>query len=120
MKNKIVPIVIVFLTLLIVLTYLMVNFKAKVPDDYIAVFHGKTGEMTYIYKTNNNHANMGFKYINTISTKGNVEIKDSGEVTWTDDVFSIAKKHGAYDYVKIPNDDKIYSIEEFQKRFLMN
>ena len=54
------------------------------------------------------------------SPEWEIKITDSGEVTWTDDVFPVAKKHGAYSYVKIPNDDKTYTIEEFQERFLMN
>jgi hypothetical protein len=43
----------------------------EVPNDYIAVFHGGVGELTYstyIYKIDNNQANYGFKYINTTNT----------------------------------------------------
>ena len=63
---------------------------------------------------------MGFKYINTITIKGESKIKDKGEFSWTDGAFIVAKKHGAYDYVEIPGDTKRYTIEEFQGRFIMN
>ena len=131
MKNKIIPIIIVAATLIIVLLFLIIKPKGdNIPNDYIAIFNGGSGEITYstyIYKIDNGQANMGFKYINTVNTTvswGSPEWEnkntDSGEVTWTDDVFPVAKKHGAYSYVKIPNDDKTYTIEEFQERFLMN
>lgn len=46
--------------------------NSDIPDGYIAIFHGGEGERTYetyIYKIDNGHANMGFKYINVTSTK---------------------------------------------------
>ena len=101
-----------------------------IPNDYIAIFHGGVGEQTYetyIYKIDNGHANRGFKYINVTSTtkfwgssNRKHKINDKGEFEWTDDAFSIAKKHGAYSYVTKPNNDKIYTIEEFQEIFIMN
>jgi hypothetical protein len=131
MKNKIIPIIIVAATIIIVLLFLIIKPKGdNIPNDYIAIFNGGSEEITYstyIYKIDNGQANMGFKYINTVNTtvswgspEWEIKITDSGEVTWTDDVFPVAKKHGAYSYVKIPNDDKTYTIEEFQERFLMN
>ena len=102
----------------------------NIPTDYIAEFCGGSGEMiysTYIYKIDNDHDNMGFTYINAthaIKYSGTDErmttVTSKGEVTWTDDVFPVAKKNKAYDYVKIPGDDKEYTIEEFQKMFIMN
>ena len=124
MKNKIFPIIVVFISLVIVITFLIIdNISSSIPEDYIAVFQGEsvnTKYSTYIYKIDNGHANMGFKYINTITIKGESKIKDKGEFSWTDGAFIVAKKHGAYDYVEIPGDTKRYTIEEFQGRFLMN
>ena len=34
--------------------------------------------------------------------------------------FMAAKEHGAYSYVTLPNDNKTYTIEEFQSMFIMN
>ena len=124
MKNKIFPIIVVFISLVIVITFLIIdNISSSIPEDYIAVFQGEsvnTKYSTYIYKIDNEHANMGFKYINTITIKGESKIKDKGEFSWTDGAFIVAKKHGAYDYVEIPGDTKRYTIEEFQRRFIMN
>ena len=101
-----------------------------IPDGYIAVFHGGVGEMThetYIYKNDNGQANYGFTYINTTSTTkswGSSEwettITKYGSFSWTDEAFIVAEENGADSYVTIPDSDKIYSIEEFQKMFLMN
>ena len=124
MKNKIIPIIVVFISLVVVITFLIIDaVSSSVPNDYIAVFQGEsvnTKYSTYIYKIDNGHANMGFKYINTITIKGESKIKDKGEFSWTDGAFIVAKKHGAYDYVEIPGDTKRYTIEEFQGRFIMN
>lgn len=124
MKNKIIPIIVVFISLVVVITFLIIDaVSSSVPNDYIAVFQGEsvnTKYSTYIYKIDNGHANMGFKYINTITIKGESKIKDKGEFSWTDGAFIVAKKHGAYDYVEIPGDTKRYTIEEFQGRFLMD
>lgn len=101
----------------------------KIPDGYIAVFHGGYYDLakeTYIYKTDNGSANRGFEYINTERSSFNVnhtewvKITGQGEVTWTDDVFFVAEANDAYDYVTIPGDDKIYTIEEFMIMFLMD
>lgn len=106
------------------------GYSDKVPEGYIAVFHGGCCEVTYstyIYKVDNDHANYGFKYINTTnstvswgSPQWTVKITKKGFVNWTDDVFTVAEKNGAYSYVTVPNDDKTYTIEEFMSRFLMN
>lgn len=110
--------------------YLKYQNNNNVPNDYIAIFHGGVGEQiykTYIYKVDNGHVNRGFKYINVTSTTESwgssnwkLEINDKGEFDWTDGAFIVAKKHGAYSYVTLPNDDKIYTIEEFQNMFIMN
>ena len=130
MKNLIIAIT--ALLLIGITTYILFNPKTKIeseyiPENYIAVFHGENKGIifeTYIYKVDNKQANMGFNYINTVTVKTSKKIKTTiakqGEVTWTDDVFPVAKKHGAYDYVTMPNSDKQYSIEDFQILFLMN
>ena len=101
-----------------------------IPDDYIAVFHGGSGEVTYetyIYKEDTGHANYGFEYINVTShtkswgsSEWTHEITKKGKAYWTDDVFPVAEKNGAYEYVTIPNDNKTYTIDEFAGMFLMN
>lgn len=101
-----------------------------IPDNYIVVFHGGAGEKTYetyIYKDDNGQDNYGFTYINTTSTTksyGSPEwettITKRGPFNWTDEAFVIAKENGAYSYVTVPNSDKTYSVEEFQKSFIMD
>ena len=63
MKNKIIPIIIVAATIIIVLLFLIIKPKGdNIPNDYIAIFNGGSGEITYstyIYKTDNGQANMG-------------------------------------------------------------
>lgn len=101
-----------------------------IPDDYIAVFHGGSGVITYstyIYKIKNGQANYGFKYINTTNTNSSanqqpeIMVTDRGKINWTDDVFDIAKKNNAYSYVQLPNENKkIYTIDEFWIKFSMD
>ncbi len=96
----------------------------------LAVFHGGSGEITYntyIYKINSGHANMGFKYKNeTCTTKSwgssewNCKTTKTGQFTWTDQAFEIAKNNGAYSYVTRPNDSKTYSIDDFASIFMMD
>lgn len=104
--------------------------EQAIPDGYIAVFHGGVGEQTYetyIYKDDNDSPNYGFTYINTTSTtkswgssEWNTEITKRGSFTWTDGAFVVAEENGAYSYVTVPGSDQIYTIEEFQKIFLMD
>ncbi len=132
MKKKIIIIIIVIVVFCIVggIGYQILFKSNDIPNNYIAVFHGGSGEVThstYIYKLNNGHANSGFKYINTENTTKSYGSSDwiirktkEGTVTWTDDVFKVAYENNAYSYVQLPNDSKIYTIEEFQDMFLMN
>ena len=100
------------------------------PGDEVATFHGGSGEQTYetvIYKIPNGQYNMGFKYENktctTISwgsSDWECRLVKTGEVTWTDDVFTVAKLHGAYSYVTRPNDSKTYTLEQFADIFIMD
>lgn len=109
---------------------LNVEKSDEIPDGYLFVFHGGSGEVTkstYIYKIDNEHMNMGFKYINTEnhtkfwgSDERIIKIIDKGEFLFTDGAFSVAYENGAYDYIKLRNSDKIYTIEEFQGMFIMN
>ena len=102
----------------------------KIPDGYIAVFHGGSGEITYetyIYKKNNGHANFGFNYINVTNTttswgssEWNTRITKRGSAQWTDSVFEAAKENNAYSYVTLPNSDKIYTIGEYETMFSMD
>ena len=116
-----------------ILVFFIINVNTNnstIPDGYIAVFHGGSGEIvfeTYIYKEDNDHYNFGFKYINVTkitesygSSKWKTRVTKKGYVQWTDDVFEIAKKHGAYSYVTEPNSTDTYSIEQFRQRFIMN
>lgn len=106
------------------------TYKYSQYETELAVFHGGSGEVTYntyIYKIISGHANMGFKYRNeTCITKtygssvSNCKDVGSGQFTWTDEAFIIAKKHGAYSYVTVPGEDKIYSIEKFAEKFMMD
>lgn len=134
MKNKKVFLFVIILIIVIfIVSYIIVIINrnnGKIPDDYIAVFHGGSGEITYetyIYKIDNGHANFGFDYLNVTNTttvwgsdEWNTKITKRGSVQWTDDVFRIAKENNAYSYVTLPNSDKTYTIEEFMKMFLMN
>lgn len=129
---------VILVIVLIVATVLIFSNKKEetkitteeIPQNYIAVFNGGSGEMTrstYIYKINNGHGNIGYEYINTENTTKswgspdwNVRILKKGEAFFTDEVFKIAEENGAYSYVKLPNDKKAYSIEEFKNMFIKN
>lgn len=121
--------VVLFIFSIIVLLLNNVSNSDIIPDDYIAVFNGGAGEITYstyIYKIDNGHANYGFEYINTTnttkywgSTEWDTKITKKGKFTWTDEAFAIAKKNYAYSYVKVPSGE-IYTIDEFKSKFIMN
>ena len=132
MKKKVAITIMIIVLLLIfsILIFLKLKNSNKIPDGYIAVFHGGYGEQTYetyIYKKNNEQANFGFNYINVISNtisygnnQWNRKVTKRGSVTWTDDVFKVAKENNAYSYVTLPNSDKTYTIEEYMDMFLMD
>lgn len=135
-KKKILLIVVISLIIIAGLSaiFIITNKTLKennnIPKEYIAVFHGGSGERTYetyIYKQDNGHNNYGFDYINVTSTTkswGSSEktskITKRGSVQWTDEVFTVAKKNNAYDYVTLPNNNKTYTIKQYQKMFIMN
>mgnify|MGYP004492575641 CR=1 FL=1 len=130
--------IMILIIIALIVSYILITIKKsgdntdndKVPDEYIAVFHGGSGEIThetYIYKINNKQANSGFNYVNVTKTtthwgssEWNTKITKSGSVQWTDDVFEIARENNAYAYVTLPNSNKIYTIEEYMQTFLMN
>ena len=136
MKNKKLfwLIVILIIIVLVIGSIIYINKNVinndKIPDGYIAVFHGGTGEITYetyIYKKDNGHANSGFDYINVTNTtvswgssERNSKITKRGSVQWTDDVFEVAEENGAYSYVTLPNSNETYTIEQYISMFLMN
>ncbi len=131
-KKVIISLIIIIVVILIGTIGIIIikNNDTEIPDDYIAVFNGGAGEVTYstyVYKIDNGQANYGFKYINTINTtkywgssESNSEITSKGIVSWTDEIFKIAEENNAYSYVKLPNNEKIYSIQEFIYMFSMD
>ena len=101
----------------------------ELSDNYIAVFKGETGERvnsTYVYvkyKGKGKKKKKQYKYINTVSTLNGYdstswseEITKKGTLKKNKKIYEIAKKHGAYSYVKY-EDGNIYSIEDFKKMF---
>ena len=129
----------ILIIIVLIVSYILVTINKKsrnntnndkVPDGYIAVFYGGSGEITYetyIYKINNKQANSGFNYVNVTKTtthwgssERNTKITKSGSVQWTDDVFEIARENNAYSCVTLPNSNKIYTIEEYMQTLLMN
>ena len=135
MKKRIISFITVLMMVVVTISMYLVNkdsliISNDIPDDYIAVFHGGVGELTYstyIYKIDNGQANYGFKYINTTNTtkywgssEWNVKVTKKGKFDWIDGAFTVAKENNAYSYVKIPGDKNTYSIEEFQSMFIMN
>ena len=130
-NNKLLLIIIPIIIILGVVIVLFINKNNNtIPDNYISVFHGGSGEVTYetyIYKQDNGHANYGFDYINVTrttkswgSTESNIEITKRGSVMWTDDVFPVAKENNAYQYVTINGSDKTYKIEDYMSMFIMD
>ena len=122
--------ILVISTIIVTGIVFVINKNNKIPDGYIAVFHGGSGEIifeTYVYKNNDRQTNSGFDYINTTSTttywgsgEWKTRITDRGHVQWSDAVFEVAKVNNAYSYVTLPNSDKTYTIEEYMQLFLMN
>ena len=72
--------IMILIIIVLIVSYILVTINKKsrdntdndkVPDGYIAVFHGGSGEITYetyIYKINNKQANSGFNYVNVTRT----------------------------------------------------
>lgn len=132
MKNKkiLVIIVVLIISALIVGFIIIKKNNNKIPDGYIAVFHGGVGEQTYetyIYKIDNGQENYGFKYINVTTTKSLVEngksnykIIKRGKFDWTEGAFNVARENNAYSYVTVPYSDRMFTIDEFVPMFIMD
>lgn len=98
---------------------------SQVPNDYLAVFQGGSGEIThstYIYKLDNGKKDCGYKYINTTnitkswgSSDCDVNKTEEGTVVYVKDIFQIAKENNAYSYVTLPGDSKTYTVEEYEE-----
>ena len=132
-KNFLLILVILYISALLligIVIYMNQSNNFKIPNGYIAIFHGGVGEITYetyIYKKDNGNANYGFDYINVTNTtvswgsnEWNSKITKRGSVQWTDDIFKVAKENGAYSYVTLPNTDKTFTIEQYMDMFLMD
>ena len=138
-NKKIFWLIMILIIIALMVSYILVTINKnskdntdndKIPDGYIAVFHGGSGEITYetyIYKINNKQANSGFNYVNVTKTtthwgssEWNTKITKSGSVQWTDNVFEVARENNAYSCVTLPNSNKIYTIEEYMQMFLLN
>lgn len=138
-NKKIFWLIMILIIIALMVSYILVTINKnskdntdndKIPDGYIAVFHGGSGEITYetyIYKINNKQANSGFNYVNVTKTtthwgssEWNTKITKSGSVQWTDNIFEVARENNAYSCVTLPNSNKIYTIEEYMQMFLMN
>lgn len=133
MNNKKVKLIVIVIIVVVVFgtlgfcLYLKYQNGNHIPDDYIAVVNSGVGEITYstyIYKIDNGNDNYGFKYINTTnetSSWGSSEVKTKitgkGKVNWIADIFDIEKNNSGYSYIRLPNDNKIYSVEEFIMMF---
>ena len=132
MKNKkiLVIIVVLIISALVVGFIVIKKNNNKIPDGYIAVFHGGVGEQTYetyIYKIDNGKENYGFKYINVTTTKSLVEngksnykIIKRGKFDWTEKAFNVARENNAYSYVTVPYSDRMFKIDEFAPMFIMD
>ena len=138
MKNKKIfwVIVILAISVLIVTSIIVVINKkdtknnGRNSDECIAVFYGGGGEIhhiTYIYKIDNGQSGYSFNYVNITQTtkfwgssEWNTKITEQGSIESKNDVFEVAKENGAYSFVKLPNSDKTYTIEEYMQMFLMD
>ena len=112
MKNKIIIIIISIIILLIGI-FIVISYKNynKIEDGYMVVFHGKNNE-TYIYKYNKN-----YKYINVEINNKKKKVTKKGTITKKEEVFEVAKKNNAYDYVTLVDKEEQYQIEDFKPLF---
>ena len=126
----IILIVILFVSAVATCTFVYINEKNKdntIPSDYIIVFKSESAEVvhtTYVYEVVKKKKNTTYKYINTTSTTSTYDsivaeekINKKGSTKKKKKVFEIAKKHGAYSYVKDIKEDKIYTIDEYKNIF---
>lgn len=99
----------------------------KIPNNYIAVFKGESGDVvhsTYIYrKLSSEGKQVTYRYINTITTFTGYDKSDitetvvkKGNLTRFQKIFDAAMKNDAYSYVKY-DDGYIYHIKDFHQKF---
>ena len=130
MGRKIIFIIVIVGLLSVGLFLFLTNRKVSqdIPEDYIALFHGDPGEITYetyIYKDDSNDSTTGFEYINvkvTTALSGDnqkhYEVIERGTIYWQSEIYGVAQKNNAYTYVTRPNDDAQYTIDQFENQFL--
>ena len=91
---------------------------AEIEDGWIAVLSDGAGEVifeTYVYETDD-----GYRYVNVTATtiswgsaKWDRVINGSGNADTRDDVVTAATEHGSAGFVRLPDDDTVYSIDDF-------
>ena len=126
----IILIIILFVSAVATCTFVYINEKNNdntIPSDYIIVFKSESAEVvhtTYVYEVVKKKKKTTYKYINTTSTTSTYDsivaeekINKKGSTKKKKKVFEIAKKHGAYSYVKDIKEDKIYTIDEYKNVF---
>ena len=94
----------------------------KIPEGYIAILHGGSGEITYatyVYQTED-----GFEYINTTrttlrwgSTKGKIKIDSQGYKVDIDQLLKIAEDHGSANFVTFPGENKARPTDDFKAAY---
>lgn len=124
MKKKNICLFFFIVILVLIICILVIKNNNKIPDNYIAVFHGGIGEITYetyIYKNKNDNSKVN--YINVTSTtvsygstKWKHKITKRG-VSSKKDIFEVSKKNNAYSYVTISSGSEIYSIDQYKDIF---
>lgn len=126
----IILIAVLFVSAIATCTFVYIGEKDKdntIPTDYIIVFKDESAEVvhtTYVYEVVKKKKKTTYKYINTTSTTSTYDsvvaeekINKKGSTKKKKKVFEIAKKHGAYSYVKDIKEDKIYTIDEYKDIF---
>ena len=112
MKNKII-IIIIPIIIIIVGIIIFINYKNynKIEDGYMVIFHGNKNE-TYIYKDNKN-----YKYINVKIVNKKKKVTKRGIVSKKEEIFEVAKKNDAYEYVTLVDKEEQYRVEDFKPLF---
>lgn len=124
MKKKSIYLFFFIAILVLIIVFLVISNNNRISDNYIAVFHGGAGEITYetyIYKNKNDTSKIN--YINVTSTTDSYgSNKQKHKITKRatiakNDIFKIAKDNKAYSYVTISSGGKIYSIDQYKDIF---
>ncbi len=129
MKKRVLIPIIILLVIVIEAIVVTISYKGNnkeiIPNNYIIVFKGETGEKvntTYIYKVKKKKKTT-YKYINTVTNytgKDSSQIEEKiikkGSLKKLKEAKKIATKNNAASYVKY-EDGNIYTMEEFQEKF---